>query len=143
MIGRLALHVARISAWNAARVVGRFRRNAALYGIAIMFGGTAYVAGVIAGGLWLATIFDAVTATAIIAGISALLALLVVAFASFVNKIEKSREAAVRRESLAVMSAALATGSALRSGPLLLALAGIGLAYFKMNEDAESEVEEA
>lgn len=140
MLGRVAMHAGRVSAWNAARVAGRLRRNAFLYCLVGLFGVTAYAAGILAGGLWLTELYGAVAAAGIIALSTAVLALLLLCIAILVSNLERRREAMVRRESLAAISTAVAgVAAGSRSMPLLLALAGAGIAYFTLKDNETSE----
>ena len=142
MLDRLASHATRIAAWNAGRLAVRTKRNTALYGLAILFGLTAYGAAVAAGGLWLAERVDAIAAL----GILVLVSIAVWTITAAVSAYERRHEAEIRRQSLSAVSAALAVAPIIgRSSPLLLALAGAGLAYFAFSgnsDDADEGAEE-
>tara|TARA_E500000318_G_scaffold511_2_gene648 strand:+ start:30385 stop:30831 length:447 start_codon:yes stop_codon:yes gene_type:complete len=140
MLDRLATHATQIASWNAARLVSRTKRNTVLYGLAILFGLTAYGAAVAAGGLWLAERLDAIAALGILVLVSSALALAVWVITSVVSAYERRHEADIRRQSMNAVTAALAVGPVLgNSKPLLLALAGAGLAYFAMTADSGEE----
>tara|TARA_R110000868_G_scaffold51659_2_gene163332 strand:+ start:1238 stop:1678 length:441 start_codon:yes stop_codon:yes gene_type:complete len=146
VLDRLASHATRIAAWNAGRLAVRTKRNTALYGLAILFGLTAYGAAVAAGGLWLAERVDAIAALGILVLVSGSLAIAVWTITAAVSAYERRHEAEIRRQSLSAVSAALAVAPIIgRSSPLLLALAGAGLAYFAFSgnsDDADEGAEE-
>ena len=144
MLDRLATHAAQIASWNAGRLASRTKRNAVLYGLAIVFGLTAYGAAVAAGGLWLAERLDAIAALGILVLVSGALALAVWVITSVVSAYERRHEAEIRRQSLNAVTAALAVGPVLgNTKPLLLALAGAGLAYFAMSGGSVDEQDSA
>lgn len=137
MIDRLATHAAQIASWNAGRLASRTKRNAVLYGLTVLFGVTAYGAAVAAGGLWLAERLDAIAALCIVMLVSGALALAVWAITSAVSAHERRHEAEIRRQSMNAVTAALAVGPVLgNTKPLLLALAGAGLAYLAVSGDS-------
>lgn len=138
MLDRLVSHIANIAAWNTGRLAARTRRNAALYGLAILFGLTAYGAAVAAAGIWLAQRLDLLAALGILVLVSGALAVLVWAVTAAVSAHERRHEAEIRRQSLNTVSAALTMAPAIgRSKPLLLALAGAGLAYFALSGSSD------
>lgn len=143
MLDRLATHAAQIASWNAGRLASRTKRNAVLYGLAIVFGLTAYGAAVAAGGLWLAERLDPIAALGILVLVSGALAVAIWAITGAVSSYERRHEAKVRRQSMNAITAALAVGPVLgNTKPLLLALAGAGLAYLAFSDrsgDAEEE----
>jgi len=134
VLDRLATHAAQIASWNAGRLASRTKRNAVLYGLTVLFGVTAYGAAVAAGGLWLAERLDAIAALCIVMLVSVALALAVWVITSAVSAHERRHEAEIRRQSMNAVTAALAVGPVLgNTKPLLLALAGAGLAYLAVS----------
>lgn len=136
MIGRLATHVGRIAAWNAERLAARTRRNVFLAAVFGLFGATAYGAVLVAGTLWLAGQLGLPGALAIVAVVSAALAILVAAVAVAINATERRREAEVRRASVETVSTALTALPMLKGSNLaVMAAAGAALAYFALGND--------
>ncbi len=107
-------------------MVRRAKRNAVLSGIAAVCFATAYVAGVVAAGAYLAPIFGPAMAALLIAAIMAVTGLVVVAVMSFLKHRDRKRKAHSQVAQRLTLAAAVSILPQLTKSKGLLVTAALG-----------------
>jgi len=140
---RLFTMLSSAAAYDINKVMRRKKRNAIFLAITGLFALTAFVALVVALGVYLATIFGSLEATLIVAGAAFVLALLTYCTVAIISRFERKKvERNSYKESLAT-GAALALAPQLLSGKkaggIVLALAGGYIAYQQLVKNGQSD----
>lgn len=143
MYGRLGPLLANAAFGSVAPALRRAKRNAVLYGLLALLALSAYAAGVVALGIYIAETTGALEAALIIAAAMVALAVLVLLITMILNRIDRRRHAA--RDRSRAMTASLALSllpMVVRSKPLV-ATATVGglafLAFTLLNGDGGTE----
>jgi hypothetical protein len=136
MLGALGPLLASIAAVDVAGFLRKFKRNAMLYSVALVFVLTAYVMGLAALAIYLGEFWGLPLGLLAVAGGALVLALILYLSAVLVNQAEERRKreiaAANSRRTLMVTAAATALPSVAKSRSLaILAVAG-GLGFVAM-----------
>jgi len=141
MMAGLAPLLASLVATDVSALVQRTKRNAILYVFALLFVLTAYVALVAAGSIYLAGIWGPVVALLAVAGGTLLLALLMYLAVVIGNSAQKKRkrEAAATSGGKALMATAALSALPLlmKSKPLMLVGAVIGVGLLAANKSGK------
>jgi len=121
-MGPLGALVSALLASDVGHTVSRYKRNAALSAFAAVFFATAYVFALVAGALYLSTIYTPLHATLILAGTSLLIGLIIIGIMYTLSARDARFAAERRRRSMAQANLAVAASMTLfRKKPLLAA----------------------
>jgi hypothetical protein len=133
MMTALGPLLASFIATDVAAMKRRFRRNAILYGIALVLFLTTYVLLVVALAVYLGTLWGTLAALLVMAGGALLLALIMLGCVAIANSAEEKRRrqaaAANSNRALAMTAAVSALPILMKSKPLLLLAVAGGLGF--------------
>lgn len=143
MLTALGPLLASFIATDVAAMKRKFRRNAILYGIALVLFLTTYVLLVTALAVYLGTLWGTLAALLVAAGGAFLLGLIILACVAIANSAEEKRRreaaAANSNKALAVTAAVSALPILMRSKPLLLLAAVGGLGFLALRGTGSKE----
>ncbi len=127
-MGPLGALVSALLVSDVGHTVSRYKRNAALWAVAGVFFATAYIFALVAGAVYLSTIYTPLQATLILAGASLLIGLVIVSVMFALNARDARLAAERRRRSMAQANLAMAASLSLfRKQPLLAAGLAVGI----------------
>ncbi len=127
-MGPLGALVSGLLVSDIGNTVTRYKRNAALSVFAAVFFATAYVFALVAGALYLSTIYTPLQATMILAGASLVIGLIIIGIMLALSARDARLAAERRRRSMAQANLAVAASMTLfRKKPLLAAGMAIGI----------------
>ncbi|WP_438752528.1 phage holin family protein [Pararhizobium sp. O133] len=141
-MGPLVAMLSSLVVTDVSLKVSRYKRNGAMWLVASLFFLTAYIFMLVAGAIYLSTIYTPLIATLILAGISLAIGLILIIVIYALNARDKRILEDRRRRSQAQTSLALATALTLfRRQPLLAAglALGVGTALGLMRKPADKD----
>ena len=126
-MGSLAAMLSALVVTDVGVAVSRYKRNGAMWAAALLFFATAYVFALVAGAIYLSSIYSPLHATLILAGISMFIGLVIIGIMYALNARDQRIAAEKRRRSQAQTTFAIATALTLfRRKPLLAAGLAVG-----------------
>jgi hypothetical protein len=127
-MGPLGALVSALLVSDVGNTVSRYKRNAALSVFAAVFFATAYVCVLVAGALYLSTIYTPVQAAMILAAVSLVIGLIIIGVIYALSARDARIAAERRRRSMAQANLAVAASMTLfRKQPLLAAGLAVGI----------------
>ncbi|WEZ82822.1 hypothetical protein P6U16_17760 [Rhizobium sp. 32-5/1] len=127
-MGSLGALVSALLVSDIGHTVSRYKRNAALSAFAAIFFATAYVFALVAGALYLSTIYTPLQATMILAVVSLFIGLIIMGVMLALSARDARLAAERRRRSIAQANIAVAASMTLfRKQPLLAAGLAVGI----------------
>lgn len=141
-MGPLAAMLSALVVTDVGATVSRYRRNGAMWAVASLFFLTAYIFALVAGAIYLSTLYTPLKATIILAAISIVIGLIIIGIMYALNVRDKRIAAEKRRRSQAQTTFAIATALTLfRKQPLLAAglAVGVGTVLGLMRKSGDSD----
>lgn len=127
-MGPLGAMISALLVSDVGHTVSRYKRNAALSAFAAVFFATAYVFALVAGALYLSTIYTPVQAALILAVVSLFIGLIIIGVMYTLSARDARIAAERRRRSMAQTNLAIAASMTLfRKQPLLAAGLAVGI----------------
>lgn len=127
-MGPLGAMISALLVSDVGHTVSRYKRNAALSAFAAVFFATAYVFALVAGALYLSTIYTPVQAALILAAASLFIGLIIIGVMYTLSARDARIAAERRRRSMAQTNLAIAASMTLfRKQPLLAAGLAVGI----------------
>jgi glucan phosphoethanolaminetransferase (alkaline phosphatase superfamily) len=127
-MGPLVAMLSGLVVTDVSLTVSRYKRNGAMWLVASLFFITAYIFALVAGAIYLSTVYTPLKATLILAGISLLIGIIVIGIMYALNARDQRIVAEKKRRSQAQTTFAIATALTLfKRQPLLAAGLAVGL----------------
>lgn len=141
-MGPLAAMLSALVVTDVGVTVSRYKRNGAMWAVASLFFLTAYIFALVAGAIYLSTLYTPLKATITLAAISIVIGLIIIGIMYALNVRDKRIAAEKRRRSQAQTTFAIATALTLfRKQPLMAAglAVGVGTVLGLMRKSGDSD----